>query len=379
MSKGRKLRLLWGIACCVFFCWCCSKPTGNAEKIAVGVSVDTPTIAAAMADAPIDTLCRIVGTGDVLPGLNYPERAPRLPNDDGAHIFDSVRDILQRADIAFGNLETVLLDTGGTPKKAPASGSPCYWFRTPERYVNHLIDAGYDFVSVANNHQMDFGWEGRKRTLYVLDSVGLACAGAPTHRTAIVERNGVRYGFCAFSNNLACVSMIDLEAVKNIISELKSQCDIVIVSMHAGNEGVNYRHIPFKSEFGLPEPLGNVHQFAHLCVDVGADVFFGHGPHVTRAVELYKDRLIAYSLGNFCTPYGMNLGSSCGVAPMLEVCVDRSGNFVSAQIHPVVQSWGKGPRIDPQRRVIREIKELTEEDFPDTPLQIADDGKITRK
>jgi poly-gamma-glutamate capsule biosynthesis protein CapA/YwtB (metallophosphatase superfamily) len=272
----------------------------------------------------------------------------------------------------------VLLDTGGTPKKAPASGR-CFWFRTPERYVSHLINAGYDLVSVANNHQMDFGMEGRLRTLQVLDSVGLACAGAPTHRSAVIERNGVKYGFCAFSTNTGCVSMTDLDGVETIIAELKAQCDVVIVSMHGGNEGVDYRHVPFKSEFGLPEPLGNVHQFAHFCVDAGADVFFGHGPHVSRAVELYKDRLIAYSLGNFCTPYGMNLGSSCGVAPMLEVCVDRSGNFVSAQIHPVVQSWGKGPRIDPQRRAIREIKELTEVDFPDTPLQIADDGTITKR
>ena len=351
----------------------CSNPSSSDDQ-----KKKSGTQSAAVSE-PADTLFYIVGMGDVLPGLNYPERAPRLPSDDGAHLFDSVRDILQRADVAFCNLETVLLDSGGTPKKAPASGWPCFWFRTPERYVSRLIDAGYDLVSVANNHQMDFGWEGRLNTLRVLDSLGLACAGAPTHPSAIIERNGVKYGFCAFSTNLACVSMTDLDGVKKIIEDLKSQCDVVIVSMHAGNEGVNYRHVPFKSEFGLPEPLGNVHQFAHFCVDAGADVFFGHGPHVTRALELYKDRLIAYSLGNFCTPYGMNLGGPCGVAPILEVCVNRTGNFVSAQIHPVVQSWGNGPRIDPQRRVIREIQELTAADFPDTPLKIADDGAVTRK
>lgn len=376
MLKLKKMWRWWLLTPLFFvvLCWGCSKPAGTSSSAEGGKKPVPATVA-----VPADTFCVIVGTGDVLPGLNYPEHVPRLPSDDGAHIFDSVCDILQRADIAFCNLETVLLDTGGTPKKAPASGWPCYWFRTPERYVNHLIGAGYDFVSVANNHQMDFGWEGRKHTLYVLDSVGLACAGAPTHRTAILERNGVRYGFCAFSTNEGCVSMTDLEGVKSIVSELNLKCDVVIVSVHAGNEGVNYRHVPFAGEYGLPEPLGDVHHFAHLCVDAGADVVFGHGPHVSRAVELYKDRLIAYSLGNFCTPYGMSLSSSCGVAPMLEVCVNRSGDFVSAQIHPVVQSWGRGPRIDPQRRAIREIKELTEEDFPDTPLQIADDGKITKK
>ena len=184
---------------------CCSHPSGTLSSTDVddlpsavppATSTDTATLA--------DTLCYIVGTGDVLPGLNYPEHAPRLPYNDGAHLFDSVRDIMQRADIAFCNLETVLLDTGGTPKKAPTSGWPCYWFRTPERYANHLMDAGYDLVSVANNHQMDFGMEGRLHSLYVLDSLGLACAGAPTHRTAIVERNGVRYGFPVISVFIKC-------------------------------------------------------------------------------------------------------------------------------------------------------------------------------
>lgn len=376
MVKETMMRLLCGFVVTVVLICSCTTPPGTSQPSDLdGLRSDSSH----SATSPFDTICRIVGTGDVLPGLNYPEHAPRYPSDDGAHLFDSVRDILQRADVAFCNLETVLLDTGGTPKKAPASGWPCYWFRTPERYVSHLIDAGYDLVSVANNHQIDFGMEGRLHTLHVLDSVGLACAGAPSHRSAIIERNGVKYGFCAFSTNEGCVSMTDLDGVKAIITDLKSRCDIVIVSMHAGNEGVKYRHVPFESEFGLPEPLGNVHQFAHFCVDAGADVFFGHGPHVARALELYKDRLIAYSLGNFCTPYGMSLSSSCGVAPMLEVCVGRSGNFVSAQIHPVVQSWGKGPRIDPQRRVISEMQELTASDFPDTLLKIADDGTVTKK
>lgn len=328
---------------------------------------------------PPQDLLTIVGCGDILLGMNWPDDSPVLPVDDGIHLFDSVRFIIENADIAFGNLEGVLLDTGGIPKPTPPPPTPCYRFRMPERYVAHLLNAGFDVVSVANNHVSDFGPEARQRTIDILDSVGLAHAGSFVQKYCIVERGGIKYGVCAFSANAACVSLLDEVGAQKLIREVKPQCDVLIVSIHAGNEGVNYRHVPFESEYGSPEPIGNVHHFCHACVDAGADIIFGHGPHVARAVELYKDRLIAYSLGNFCTPYGMSLKSSCGVAPLLEVSVARDGSFVKGQIHPIYQQWGKGPRLDPQRRVITEIQELLTEDFPKTPLQIFDDGKIVKK
>lgn len=320
----------------------------------------------------------IVGTGDILLGMNWPENAARLLPMDGIHLFDSVRDILQNADVAFGNLEGVLLDTGGIPKPPPPPPTPCYRFRMPEKYVGLLLDAGYDFVSVANNHVMDFGAEARQHTIDVLDSVGLACAGSFTKKFSVIERAGVRFGLCAFSANAGCTSFFDENAAAKIIEEVQKQCDIVIVSIHAGNEGVNYRHVPFESEYRMADPVGDVHHFAHACIDAGADVVFGHGPHVARAVELYQNRIIAYSLGNFCTPYGMSLSSSCGIAPMLQVSVDREGNFVEGRIHAIEQGWGRGPRLDQQRRVIAEIQELTTADFPNTKLKIATDGLITK-
>lgn len=321
----------------------------------------------------------IVGTGDILLGMNWPENAKRLPPEDGKHLFDSVQSIIARADFAFGNLEGVLLDTGGTPKVAPPPPTPCYRFRMPERYGQLLLDAGYDAVSVANNHVMDFGADARKHTLDVLDSIGLQHAGSFTQRYSIVERNGVKYGLCAFSANSACVSLFDEVGAQNLIREVKPQCDILVVSIHAGNEGEHYRHIPFHSEYGMADPVGDVHHFSHACIDAGADIIFGHGPHVTRAVELYNDRIIAYSLGNFCTPYGMNLKGSCGVAPLLEVHVDREGRFLDGIIHPVSQGWGRGPQLDPQGRVIKEIRELSTGDFPESPLRISNDGRISKK
>ena len=127
------------------------------------------------------------------------------------------------------------------------------------------------------------------------------------------------------------------------------------------------------------EQRGNVEAFAHACIDAGADIVYGHGPHVVRGVELYKDRFIAYSLGNFCTPYRVNLSGKSGYAPVVTVRVDGTGAFVEGQIHSFIQARGKGPQADPTRAVVREMRQLTSADFPQTPLVISEEGVIHRK
>ncbi len=102
---------------------------------------------------------------------------------------------------------------------------------------------------------------------------------------------------------------------------LKQQCDIVIVSFHGGGEGTGFEHVPFKIESYNNEKRGDVHAFAHNAIDAGADLILGNGPHVCRAMELYKNRLIAYSLGNFCTYRSVSVEGIGGLAPLLEgVC-----------------------------------------------------------
>lgn len=100
---------------------------------------------------------------------------------------------------------------------------------------------------------------------------------------------------------------------------------------------------------------------------------------MVRAVELYKEHLIAYSLGNFCTPYGMSLTGISGYAPVLEVKVLPDGRFAGGRIHSFIQQRGVGPRIDTQNSVAREMRRLTQLDVPNTPIHIAEDGTITRK
>src|SRR5574344_2088035 len=119
-----------------------------------------------------DSTLTFVGVGDIMMGLNYPDESPVLPPEDGALIFSDVKAILQDATLTIGNLEGVLLDLGGTPKRC-SNPKLCYAFRMPERYVNHLVDAGFDLLSVANNHLGDFGPTGRETSQEVLKKAGL--------------------------------------------------------------------------------------------------------------------------------------------------------------------------------------------------------------
>jgi Bacterial capsule synthesis protein PGA_cap len=117
-------------------------------------------------------------------------------------------------------------------------------------------------------------------------------------------------------------------------------------------------------------------KFARMMVDAGADIVIGHGPHVVRGMERYKDRLIAYSLGNFATYYGISVEGIKGVAPILVVTVDGTGKFVEGRIHSTVQIRPGGPQIDASRKALGLIRQLSIEDFAEPGLEFLQDGKI---
>ena len=322
------------------------------------------------------TLISIIGTGDIMLGSNYPSDA-KLPVADGKELLNNVKEILQDADVTFGNLEGCFLDKGGNVKSCK---SGCYFFRMPERYVQYLVDAGFDVMNIANNHNGDFGAPGRETTVKTLKNAGLNYAGLKdVCETARFEINGVKYGFCGFAPNSGTVKITDISYAKKLVSELKEDCDIVIVSFHGGAEGKEHNRVTKKSETFYGENRGNVYEFAHAVIDAGADIVFGHGPHVVRAVELYKDRFIAYSLGNFCTAGDFSIGGISGYAPIVKVYTDKIGKFVKGQIFSALQKDKTGPVLDDNHLAAKEIKRLTGLDFPDTQLIISDEGQIERK
>ncbi|MGN1375114.1 MAG: CapA family protein [Prevotella sp.] len=350
--------------------------TGSGKSHDFAVSADSVEKVEDSVCIPLKKDCvTIAMVGDIMMGTTYPETL--LPPDEGRMLFRDVKTILQNADLAAGNLEGTLSDTGRTTKKKSAHS---YAFRTPIRYAERLKEVGFDFLGMANNHIFDFGLSGVISTEEALRRLDIAYAGIKGRSScSIVERNGVRYGLCAFGHNGYTLQHNDLPTVKNILDKLRSCTDIVVVSFHGGGEGKSFSHLPYGKETFLNEDRGSLRKFAHFCIDNGADVVFGHGPHVVRCVELYNNRFIAYSLGNFCTPYGISIAGVSGFAPVIEAKLKNDGSFVSGKIHSFIQKRGLGPRRDSTNSVVKQIRTLTATDIPEGRLLINSDGEILIK
>ena len=121
-----------------------------------------------------DKKITVIAVGDIMLGSNYPSRT-LLPKND-YNILTDTEKILQNADLTVGNLEGTLFDEGGTPKSC-SDVSVCYVFRTPSKYGKYLKDAGFNYLSIANNHSNDFGDEGINKTMKNLDELGIKYTG----------------------------------------------------------------------------------------------------------------------------------------------------------------------------------------------------------
>jgi poly-gamma-glutamate synthesis protein (capsule biosynthesis protein) len=215
----------------------------------------------------------------------------RAKADPGWPLHD-VSVLLSSADIAFANLESPFSDRGRVVDKGMV-------FKAEPEMVQALEQAGIDIVSTANNHARDCGRYGVEYTLDWLQQHGIAAVGtAPTAEAArqgtVLDRNGVRFGFLAYTYDQSNgnhadlddrIAMMDPGRVAGDVKNILERADVVIVSMHAG---VEYQH----------KPNAQQQTFAHAAIDAGASVVVGHHPHVTQAVESYANGVIFYSLGN---------------------------------------------------------------------------------
>jgi len=364
--------------------WSSFNLTGIPDTIVPADTIPTELPAPALSDSMLWTYLymdemreegslTLIGTGDIMLGTNYPSKSYLPPGGDCSPLLRPVHGVLQSGDLLFGNLEGGFCSEGGTPKKC-RDLSKCYVFRMPDHFLSCIVEAGYDVLSVANNHVNDFGPAGRASTAAMLDSAGIAYAGFVTHPWTLFEKNGVTYGFAAFAPNRGCMDLKDYDRAAEITAMLDSMADVVIISFHGGAEGKDHQHVVRGDEEYLGYNRGSVYNFAHRVVDAGADVVFGHGPHVTRAVELYGNRLICYSLGNFATYRRFNLSGPNGIAPIVRVEVDREGHFLRGEVVSIYQPGEGGPRIDPANRAVTKLKTLTELDFPDQELVVDADG-----
>jgi hypothetical protein len=249
----------------------------------------------------------------------------------------------------------------------------------PTRYGKYLKDAGFDILSLANNHASDFGEYGRISTRKVLDDLGIKYAGSDKvkYSTAFLDVNGRKIAFVGFAHNAIVPNVNDLAFARQLVAAAKKKADIVVVSFHGGAEGEAAQNVPKETEIFVGEKRGNLPLFTHAVIDAGADLVLGHGPHVLRAMEIYKGRLIDYSMGNFAT-YGMfNLKGAQGLSAIFEIKLDAEGRFVGGKIHPARQVGRGGPVLDPSGEAIRKVRTLSNADFPQTAPAIADDGTIS--
>ena len=311
--------------------------------------------------------------GDVMMGTTYP--SVQLPSNDGRQLFVSAMAYLKRADLAIGNLEGTLCDDGETRKQ---QSKVSYAFRTPTYYADRLKEAGFAYMCLANNHVYDFGKHGVESTCANLASRGIAYSGlSELPESVVLNRNGHKVGICSFGYNHYTLRHLNLKLVRRVITRLASSCDLVVVTFHGGGEGKAFSRIPFGPETFCGEQRGDLRIFAHFCIDAGADIIVGHGPHVPRAMELYKRHLIAYSLGNFCTPFGVSISGVSGYAPLLEVKTDAMGRLGEAYVRSFIQRKGCGPVVDPDCHALNEIRKLTLQDFPESGLRFHANGQVT--
>ena len=314
------------------------------------------------AETPGEAVLRVAAVGDIMLGTDFPEN--HLPDDDGVSFLEEVTPVLRAADIAFGNLEGVLMD-GGEPVKTCQNPKACYLFRSPTRYADLLADAGFDVMSLANNHARDFGEEGRDSSMRALGARGIRHSGRDGD-VASWTVNGLSVAMIAFAPFKNSHDFLDTLLAAGLVKDLAERHDVLIVSMHAGAEGGDVLHVPFQEEESFGERRGDVALFARTMVDNGADLVIGHGPHVPRGLEVHGDRLIAYSLGNFATYYGIRVTEEKGLAPILDVELAADGRFVGGRVHSFRQRRPRGPVADPSQEAARLIQRLSEADFPMT-------------
>lgn len=328
--------------------------------------------------AQTKNIVKFTAVGDIMLGTYYPTKST-LPLYDCFGLFKPLYPYLKNADVTFGNLEGTFTDDISQVKKCK-SDSNNYFFAMPTSYAKSLRYAGFNVISIANNHINDFGEIGRKSTVAHLKRHKINFAGLASYPVDTFTRKGIRYGFCAFAPNAWTLSIKDINKAEKVVRRLQEISDIVIVSFHAGGEGVKYEKVTRKTEFYMGENRGNVHEFAHRMIDAGADILLGHGPHITRAIEIYKNRFITYSMGNFCTYSRISVQGKNGIAPLYQIYTNRKGEFLKAQIIPTYQDKGAAPLYDKRRRAISVVRKLTFTDFPEMAkrITISDNGWIEK-
>lgn len=253
--------------------------------------------------------------GDVMLDRGVEYMIYKYGEGDFKYPFLKIADDLKKADILFGNLESIISDKG------TRVGSE-YSFRADPKAMDGLVYAGFDIMSVANNHILDYSRQGMEDCFERLKQAGIEYVGGGFNKQEVIngitkELKGAKITFLAYTNkgskawmageNSLGIGWLD-EEIEQDIKKAKEKSDIVIVSFHTGDEYIS-------------EANGEQQYFSHLAVKSGADLVVSHHPHVVQPVEKYQGAWIAYSLGNFIFDQGFSKETMEGL--LLEIIIEN--------------------------------------------------------
>lgn len=316
----------------------------------------------------------VICTGDIIAGSAVSPHPPFrktkkfLPPDN---LFRNVTSILKRGDITIGNLEGPICHGDNF---IVDKGKDGYSFSFPPHTASLLRDAGFTVLNLANNHTFDCTGEGLYETYLNLYLNGITSSGLwnmswhipelpfeAEWTMPVKEVKGLRVAVLGFASREVFKSINYIEDCTEMIKSAREVTDIVIVNFHGGAELSG--KVKNSIEYYMEEKRGNTVAFGRAAVDAGADLVFGHGPHVLRGMEFYRGKLIAYSLGNFC-----DMGLMKEIYPgekeietsvILEATLDERGHWLRGKIHPVTTARGGIPAIDPKQKGINIINSLS--------------------
>ncbi len=274
----------------------------------------------------------LVAVGDIMLARDV---SSAISHTSADYPFGDVKELVSQADVAFGNLESA----GFPGSYGRGKGMS---FRADFEAISRLKRAGFDVLSLANNHVADFGASGLGATLDLLDEMGLSYAGAGRSAEAayaplLQEVGGLRIAWLACNvigprpaedGDQPTFAWLDVARLLRNVEAARSQADVVIVSLHWG---VEYSHCPTKEQEEVADRL----------MAAGVDLILGHHPHVIQGLQAHEDGLVAYSLGNFIFDQNFSLETSRGIA--LRCLLDKRG-LVNAQALPYLISRGR-PRF----------------------------------
>jgi hypothetical protein len=282
--------------------------------------------------------------------------------DDGVPLFADVEGLLHDADITAGNLEGVLTETTGSKCDGGEDRTNCFAFRGPPSGADTLRKAGFDLMNLANNHAWDYGAQGQADTIAALDGAGVDWTGTPGQVT-VIKRHGVRVAFVGYAPYSWAPSMHDVPLAQGLVRYAQTKADVIVAIMHAGAEGRDATHTPVGVEVSYGEDRGDTRAFAHALIDAGADLVLGSGPHVIRGVERYRDRLIAYSMGNFAGWHNFASGGTYDLSGLLKVRINGAGEVLGGHWRSLRLRAPGVPQPDPSNESASLAVDLAHEDF----------------